>query len=311
MTRKRSVHSSCDANESSVDVLDISDPSTPKLVDTVRTADALETVGPTNSAAAREGLLVVAVAADPETKPGHVLFYDAKSLELLRSMTVGRLPDMVTFTPAGETVVVACEGEPDESYNRDPRSSINIIDVSRGVQNATVSSAGFRKFDSEKEALRERGVQIYGPNASVSQDLEPEYVAVSPDSKTAYVTLQENNSLAIVDIRRACVRSVVPLGYKDFSLPRNALDAIDDDTIDIETQPLYGMYQPDSIAAYAVDGETYLVTANEGDPRDYDGFSEVGVLVKENGTLVSIRMTMGVSTCQLTRHSSIQICFHR
>ncbi len=272
-----------DANESSVDALDISDPSTPTLIDSIRTKDAWEKVGPVNSAAARGGLLAVAVAADPETQPGRILFYSTSDLSLLRSIPVGRLPDMVTFTPDGRKVLAACEGEPNDSYSRDPRSSVSIIDVSRGVHDATVTTAGFRKFDSERATLRKKGVQIYGPNASVSQDLEPEYIAVSPDSKTGYVTLQENNALAIVDIPRACVRSVVPLGYKDFSLPENALDAIDDGMIDIETQPLYGMYQPDSIAAYSVGGETYLVTANEGDPRDYDGFSEVGLLVEENG----------------------------
>jgi hypothetical protein len=34
------------------------------------------------------------------------------------------------------------------------------------------------------------------------------------------------------------------------------------------------MYQPDGIAAFVVDGQTYLATANEGDSRDYSGFSD-------------------------------------
>ncbi|WP_435156526.1 choice-of-anchor I family protein [Haladaptatus sp. DFWS20] len=273
-----------DANETAVDVLNLSDPSAPTLVDSIRITDVWSNPGPANSAAARDGVVAVAVAADPETLPGRIFFYDTESLDLLNSITVDILPDMVTFTPDGKSLLVACEGEPNDSYDRDPRGSVNILDVSSGVQNVAVSTAGFQKFDSEAAALRKKGVRIYGPDATVAQDLEPEYIAVSDDSKTAYVVLQENNAIAVVDIDAASVRDIVPLGCKNFSLPGNALDAIDDGRIDIETQPLFGIYQPDSIDAYTVDGETYLVTANEGDPRGYDGFTEFGVLVEENGT---------------------------
>ncbi|MCO8244751.1 MULTISPECIES: choice-of-anchor I family protein [unclassified Haladaptatus] len=273
-----------DANESGVDVLDLSDPSAPSLVDSIRITDIWKDPGPTNSADAHDGILAVAVAAEPETRPGRIVFYDTRSLDLLNSVTVGRLPDMVTFTPDGDSVLAACEGEPNDSYSRDPRGSITVIDVSRGVQNADVATAGFQKFDSQRTALRKKGVRIYGPNATVAQDLEPEFIAISDDSKMAYVTLQENNAIAIVDIAAVSVRNIVPLGCKDFSLSKNGLDAINDGKIDIETQPLFGIYQPDSIGAYSVDGETYLVTANEGDPRSYDGFSESGVLIEEGGS---------------------------
>jgi len=67
------------------------------------------------------------------------------------------------------------------------------------------------------------------PGATAAQDLEPEYIAVSPDSTTAWVTLQENNARAVVDIASATVTSLVPLGTKDHSLPRNALDPSDRD----------------------------------------------------------------------------------
>ena len=35
-----------------------------------------------------------------------------------------------------------------------------------------------------------------------------------------------------------------------------------------------GLYQPDAVAAYAVRAEGYVVTANEGDTRDYDCYNE-------------------------------------
>jgi hypothetical protein len=107
----------------------------------------------------------------------------------------------------------------------------------------------------------------------VAQDLEPEYIAVSPDGQVAYVTCQENNAIVVIDIAKAKALDILPLGYKDWS--QSKLDASDkDDAINIQAWPVFGMYEPDAIAAYDVAGITYLVTANEGDSRDYDGFSE-------------------------------------
>ena len=118
-------------------------------------------------------------------------------------------------------------------------------------------------------------MRIFGPGASVAEDLEPEYITVSRNSLTAWVTLQENNAIAEIDIRSGEVTSITSLGLKDHSVAGNGLDASNrDDEINIATWPVFGMYQPDSIASYQVRGQTFLVTANEGDSRDYDGFSE-------------------------------------
>jgi len=116
---------------------------------------------------------------------------------------------------------------------------------------------------------------VFGPNATVAQDLEPEYVTIAKDSSTAWVTLQENNALAVVDIATATVTDVVGLGAKSYNTVQNAIDASDkDDGINIRTWPVLSFYQPDAITSYEVNGKTYLLTANEGDARDYDGFSE-------------------------------------
>ncbi|MEO1590445.1 MAG: choice-of-anchor I family protein, partial [Cyanobacteria bacterium J06632_22] len=122
-------------------------------------------------------------------------------------------------------------------------------------------------------------VRIFGegPNgpSTASQDLEPEYIAVSEDGLTAFVALQENNALGILDLTTETFTAVVSLGFKDHSVEGNGFDASNrDGGINIQTHPTLGMYQPDAIATYTVDGETYVVTANEGDARDYDGFSE-------------------------------------
>jgi hypothetical protein len=118
-------------------------------------------------------------------------------------------------------------------------------------------------------------VRIFGPGASVSQDLEPEYVAVR--GRTAYVTLQENNAVAVIDIPSVTVLRIAAMGLKDHSLRGNALEASDqapNGPLDIRSWPVHGMYQPDAIHAFTAQGRTYLITANEGDARAYSGFSE-------------------------------------
>ncbi len=102
--------------------------------------------------------------------------------------------------------------------------------------------------------------------------MEPEAIAISEDGTTAWVTLQENNAIGILDIETATFTDIVALGFKDHSLPGNGIDASDKDgEINIENYPVFGMYQPDEIASYTVGGKTYLVTANEGDSRFYRG----------------------------------------
>jgi hypothetical protein len=108
-------------------------------------------------------------------------------------------------------------------------------------------------------------------------DLEPEYVAISPDSSTAWVVLQENNAMAIIDLGSTpALDDVVALGTKDFSLPGNEIDASNKDGIlhNLQTWPVQSYYPPDAIASFSVGGATFCITANEGDARDYDGFSE-------------------------------------
>jgi Choice-of-anchor I domain len=256
------------ADEDKVDVLDMSDPA-----NMVRVTQ-IETNGSPNSVAVYRGLVAVAVEAPEKTDTGLIAFYDTDG-NLLKEVPAGALPDMVTFTPDGNYVLAANEGEPNDDYTVDPEGSITIINLCRGVRHATAQTADFGAYNAKKDKLLAAGVRIFGPGATVAQDLEPEYIAVSADSRKAWVSLQENNAFAVVDIRRGKVVDILPLGYKDHSLPGNGIDASDkDDAINIANWPVFGMYMPDSIAAYSVRGRTYIVSANEGDSRDYDGFSE-------------------------------------
>ena len=255
------------AEQGELDVLDLSDPENPVKIDAISAA-GIAAGAEVNSVAASHGLVAVAIEADPKTDNGFVALYQASDLTLLGSKEVGAQPDMVAFTPDGTRVLTANEGEPSDDYQIDPDGSISIVDFSDPA-NPTVSTADFTAYNGQEDALRSQGVRIYGPGASAAQDLEPEYIAVSADGSTAWVVLQENNALAKVDIATATVTDIVTLGESDRSVAGNGIDASDDDeVIDIKTfAGVVGLYQPDAIHAYTVNGNTYLVTANEGDAR--------------------------------------------
>ncbi|QGJ70231.1 Bifunctional metallophosphatase/5'-nucleotidase [Planctomycetales bacterium 10988] len=272
-TTQRLFFTNADAN--TVIVLDISDPSSPTQINTIDLSPYGDGV---NSVDVKNGIVAVAVEADPITDPGVVAFFDVDG-NFLGEITVGALPDMVTFTPDGTKVLVANEGEPDDGIN--PEGSISIIslqlvgdvvnpDLAAAVTNATVQTATFTAFNGQEATLRAQGVRLFDGEI-VSEDLEPEYIAVSPDGTTAWVTLQEANSIAVIDIATATITQIIPLGTIDHSLPGFGLDASDrDDAINIINHPVFGLFMPDAIAAYEIGGQTYYVTANEGDDRGED-----------------------------------------
>ncbi|WP_227788807.1 MULTISPECIES: choice-of-anchor I family protein [unclassified Nodularia (in: cyanobacteria)] len=255
------------AQANTIDIIGISDPTNPSLFSNINLADF---GGIANSVAFKNGLLAVAVEAFVTQDPGQAVFFDAGG-NFLNAVTVGALPDMLTFTPDGTRVIVANEGEPNNDYTIDPEGSVSIINLA----DFSVINAGFAQFNSQIDQLRNAGVRVFGPNATVAQDFEPEYITVSPDSNTAWVALQENNAIAVLDLINNQFTDILPLGFKDYSLPGKGFDASDrDDAINITNWPVLGIYQPDGITSYTVNGKTYIVTANEGDTRDYDGFSE-------------------------------------
>ncbi|AFY48615.1 hypothetical protein Nos7524_2790 [Nostoc sp. PCC 7524] len=254
----------------SIDIISISDPTQPSLFKSI---DITAYGGGVNSVAFKNGLLAAAVEAPVKQNPGLAVFFNPNG-DFINSVTVGALPDMLTFTPDGTRVLVANEGEPN-SYSQpnsvDPEGSVSIINLG----NFSVINAAFTQFNSQIDQLRAAGVRIFGPNATVAQDLEPEYITVSQDSTKAWVSLQENNAIAVLDLGNNEFTDIIPFGFKDHSLPGNGFDASDrDNTINIANWPVLGMYQPDGITSYTINGKTYIVTANEGDARDYTGFSE-------------------------------------
>ncbi|HWO11254.1 MAG TPA: esterase-like activity of phytase family protein, partial [Polyangiaceae bacterium] len=171
---------------------------------------------------------------------GRVAFYAADELRYLGAVAVGFVPDMLTFTPDGRRVLVANEGEQvrdaDDRIMADPEGSVSIIDLRAGVAAAQVSHARFERFDARVDEYRRAGVRIArlgdrffesGAGAvRLSRDLEPEYIAVAADGKRAWVSLQENDAVALLDIESASFVEIFPLGLKDFSRGQPSLDRI-------------------------------------------------------------------------------------
>ncbi|MBJ7333632.1 MAG: choice-of-anchor I family protein, partial [Thermoleophilia bacterium] len=214
---------------------------------------------------------------------------------------VGMLPDSVHFSPDGKTIVVANEGEPKDYCQvngdfvaaNDPKGTVSIIDVTSATLSAT--TIDFSAYNANAAGIRTAGGRIYGPGATVAQDLEPEYVAISTDSKTAFVTLQENNAVAEVDLATKTVTRIMGLGYKDHSVAGSGLDPSDREVsssqgaVTIGTWPVFGMYQPDNIATFTgSDGAKYFMTSNEGDSREYPcllGGTSTSTLEAEDGRI--------------------------
>jgi len=251
-----------------VDVLDISDPTDPVL------ARPIPLGGRPNSVAFHNGIVAVAVENAIKTDPGQVEFFDVDGTAL-NAVTVGALPDMLIFTPDGRWLLVANEGEPNDAYTIDPEGSVSIINMTVGAANLTQADVRTATFNDSIPKRNASSIRIYGPGATLAQDLEPEYIAVSHDSKTAWVTLQENNAIAILDIKAGVFTRLVGLGFKNHSRRGRGLDASDSDGgINIAKWPVFGMYQPDAIETYRVGGVTYLVMINEGDTRAFTGLNE-------------------------------------
>lgn len=221
--------------------------------------------GGVNSVAAKNGLLAAAVESNPRTAAGKVVVWNVHDLSEKAVLTVGSLPDMIAFSEDGKFLVSANEGEPNEDYTIDPNGSVSII----SLPDFGVTTLDFSSFGDQAGSLRAEGFRAFGPaGTTLAQDIEPEYVAISHDSRTAWVTLQENNAIARVDLINKTIEKIMPLGFKDHSLPANTLDPSDRNSgIVFGSWPVRGMYLPDAISAFHVRGMSLVITANEGDSR--------------------------------------------
>ncbi len=235
--------------------------------------------GKVNSLAVQGNVLAVAMQNNLPQASGKVVFFDTNGV-YLNQVAVGAMPDMICFAPSTQYILVANEGEPSDDYLSDPLGTVSVIDFRSGsataLTQADVHSVDFTRYDT---IPYDPSVNIYGNNglSAFSQDVEPEYIAVNANSTKAYVSLQENNALAIIDIFTWSLDTVIGLGYKDHNAPSAGFDASDSSSsIDIRNHfNVFGMYQPDAIKTFSKNGAEYIVSANEGDAREYSAYSEV------------------------------------
>jgi hypothetical protein len=257
-----------------LDIIDFVNPSAPTLINSLN----ITSYGNINCVAVYNGTVAAAIenGLNPQDS-GRVVFFDKDGI-FISQVKVGMMPDMLTFNNAGTKVLTANEGEPNSAYTNDPDGSVSIVDISGGVTALTqsnVAHATFTVYNGQEAALRAQGIRIYGLGANAAKDFEPEYIAVAKDDSKAWVTLQENNAVAEIDLTTNSVTAVRALGTKDHSILDNGLDATNVTRgINIANFPIKGMYLPDAIATYSVGGVNYIITANEGDARAYSGFSE-------------------------------------
>lgn len=225
---------------------------------------------------------------NPDIGGGKVLLYTTAG-EYIDTANVGNLPDMVKFVDA-DTLVVANEGEPEDDYVSDDEGSISIITLSSEKSVVDVTTLDFSDDQLEGD------VRIK-PDSSAAADLEPEYVAVNAAGDTAWVTLQENNAVAIVDIANKSITQVKALGK--VTVANQAMDITDDgiaNPVIGNPENIFALYMPDTIVAFNVDGNDYYVTANEGDDREYGDYED---LEKANKLALSAELEAAVVTPDL------------
>jgi DNA-binding beta-propeller fold protein YncE len=266
------------AQSGKIDVINSADINNPVLNTTLNIkADLLKHLnadaGAANSVDVNNGLLAVAIEAKIKTDAGWVAFYNSQDLTFISAVYVGALPDMLTFTKNGQQLLVAIEAEPSSNnYAIDPEGEVAIIDIDwqQGKLNTVVTRLTFSDFNIGGKRHHELPKQLVlnGYNASVAQDLEPEYIAINNNSNKAYVALQENNAIAVIDLQTKSIQKIIALGFKDHTLKGNEFDGNNkDNKVDIKNEPAFGLYQPDSIATVSINNNDYLITANEGDDR--------------------------------------------
>lgn len=256
--------------------LDIVDFSNPAALSVVQSID-MNPYGGVTSVAVKNGIVAVASPNANEALNGSVVFFTTNGV-FQKQVTVGALPDMITFTPDGTKVLTANEGQPNADYTVDPEGSVSVIDISGGIASLTqanVTTMLFTQYNTQETALIASGVRKLKSTSTMSQDFEPEYITISADSQKAWVALQENNAIAEINLTNNTYTALWALGTKDMSVVGNGADISDNNgQILIANWPIKSFYQPDGIANYTAGGTNFIVTANEGDEKEYTGFVE-------------------------------------
>jgi len=258
-----------------IDIVDINEPTNPTLVNRLDVAqigyEQGFSVGDVPSVAVNNirGIIGIAVQHENHMEGGYIVLATLTGEYISHFRTLPQ-PDNIVFSPNGNYVLTADEGEPitgifDEE--NDPISGITFV----RLEDMYHRSIDFTEFDNRREELISNGV-ILQRNVPVSRDLEPEYIAFDINSTRAFISLQEANSIATFDLENYGWISIYGLGIVDHNQPGFEIDINRNEEIIIQNENVFGIRQPDGIAAMTINGTTYVLTANEGDAREWGDF---------------------------------------
>lgn len=253
------------------DIIDYSDVFKPNVKQTVDVSSFMNHI---RSIETSGGDVFVAGDGSSPQLPGKLLIYNSNGV-YRKQLSLGVTPDRMKFSPDDITLIIANEGIPDSAYSTDPPGTINVINTSAGVNFITQADVKTVDFTLLDTVAYDSLIHVYdNAGQSPSQDLEPEAIAITSNGQKAIIAIQENNALAVIDIQTASLDEVLGMGYRDYNL--EGLDASDlSKNINIDThQRLYGIHQPSDIEAFNHMGAEYVLTANQGAPREYAGYDE-------------------------------------
>ena len=256
-----------------LDIINFSNPAVPVLIKSVD----MTPYGGITSVAVYNGIVAVASPNANEQLNGSVVIFSTNG-DFQKQVTVGALPDMITFSPDGKMILTANEGQPNNAYTVDPEGSVSIIDISGGIANLSqtnVTTVLFTAFNPQEPTLIASGVRKTWAASTLSQDFEPEYITIHKDGKRAWVTLQENNAIAEINLETKTITSVWALGTKDANLFGNGFDASDKTGVPLLANwNVKAFFMPDAVVNFQLYGVNYLLTANEGDEKEYGPLNE-------------------------------------
>ena len=259
--------------------------------------------------AATDILSVSSVAVDPlgrdfgvasviptanNTTQGRIALFQLSTGTVLKTLDVGYHPDSVSFTPNGSRLLVANEGEFVTTGAQAP-GSVSIVDVSSvsagasGVTSLSASNVTDVNFSTglaggvALTGLRNNRLDTLQVKTADALDVEPEYIASTNDK--AYVTLQENNAIAVVDLTGVNAGKVTDIHL--LGTINQRIDASDRDGLanspaterpaDLTYTSNFpaakvddvvaGMPMPDTAVTFQKNGVQVIATANEGDFR--------------------------------------------
>lgn len=257
--------------------VDITDPKAPKPTGQIDVGGE-----PTSVTVVGNVALVGVNTSENFTNPsGHLAIVDLASRKITATCDVKGQPDSVAASPDKSYLAIAVENERDEELNEGvlPQLPAGHLAVFNLEGDGTPTNCDAATI-----------VPMTGLAEVAPEDPEPEFVDINSDNIAA-VTLQENNHIALVDLKAAKVVGHFPAGAVDLT----SIDANDDKVISAIDDKKGVLREPDAIGW--LDNDRF-VTANEGDymggSRSFTIFEKSGKVLYESGNALDhLAMTNG------------------